>query len=308
MGSELRWILAGFGFALIAGLWAWEKRRAGLPPVDPAARAAERFEPSFEGASVPLGSGAATVADDDSGSEPPMRAIVDERPIPFGDPPLVTIEDLPENTDDVVLAREPMPDPAERLASAAAAAVERRRTRPERRQPEPAPPPDTEEVPILEEVSDEPPAPEPPSRHQRIVSIRLVTPADRRIEGAVLAQAFSAEGLEFGRFAIFHRSLGGGRPLYSIASLIEPGSFEPEKMASQRFPGVSLFAVFPGPLPAPQAFDDLLAAARRLAERLNGSLQDDAGSSLTGQRVLSIREDLVHFEHLMQLTRSRPPA
>jgi len=94
--------------------------------------------------------------------------------------------------------------------------------------------------------------------------------------------------------------------VYSVASLVEPGSFEPELMAAMTFPGVSLFAVFPGPLPAPQAFDELLATARRLADKLGGALQDDTGSSLTGQRVLSLREDLVHFEHLVSLGRGRP--
>lgn len=303
MGAELRWILAGLGLVLIAGLWFWEKRRAiGGSPAEAAARGAERFEPSLEGEADPAPK--AGDADDEDEAEPPMRAAVDDRPIPHGDPPVVTIENLPENTDEVVLAREVTQDPADRLAIAAAAAAERRRSRPERRRPEPEPEPPPQ--PVIEEIPEDPPPPEPPSRHQRIVSIRLVTPPDRRIDGAQLAQAFAAEGLEFGRFSIFHRSLGGGRPLFSAASLVEPGSFDPDLMASQRFPGISLFAVFPGPLPAPQAFDDLLATARRLAERLNGSLQDDAGSSLTGQRVLSIREDLVHFEHLIELTRSRP--
>ncbi len=60
-----------------------------------------------------------------------------------------------------------------------------------------------------------------------------------------------------------------------------------------------MFAVYPGPIPAPQALDELLATARRLADRLGGTLQDESGSSLTGQRVLSIREELVHFEHLV---------
>ena len=70
---------------------------------------------------------------------------------------------------------------------------------------------------------------------------------------------------------------------------------------------MSLFAVFPGPLPAPQAFDELLACARRLGDKLGCVLQDDTGSSLTGQRVLSLREDLVHFEHLVSLGRGGRP-
>lgn len=318
MAGELRWILLAIGLALIGGLWWWERRRALAPPEEAAARAADRFEPRLDGDSAPGAAAHATPPDEDDERlvpepepvEPPMRARADERPVPRGDPPVVTLHDLPEDTEDVVLAREPAP--VDRHAAAATTALERRRPRLE---PEPAAEPPVEdgvavasEPPHIDTIVDppSPPAPEPPPRHQRIVAIRLVVPPDRRIDGGPLKKALAAEGLEFGRYSIFHRIIDGGRPLYSVASLVEPGSFDPDLMGSLRFPGISLFAVFPGPLPAPQTFDDLLATARRLADRLGAALQDDTGSSLTGQRVLSIREDLVHFEHLVGLSRTRP--
>ena len=31
--------------------------------------------------------------------------------------------------------------------------------------------------------------------------------------------------------------------------------------------------------------------------RLGGQLQDEQGSTLTAQRILNLREELVHFEH-----------
>ncbi len=307
MASELRWILLGIGLALIAGIWWWERRRPSTPPEDSRSRGRDRFEPRLDAepaapAAEPAGTGAADV---------PIRA-VDERRVPRGDPPLVTIDDLPENTDSVVLAPEP-------LAAPAAVATERRRPRPDPRPPAPevlAPPvvqveavdvaepaPGTE---VIEAPAEEEAPAEPPSRQQRIVAIRLIGERERRIDGAELKRALTAEGLEFGRYSIFHRLVHGGRPVYSVASLVEPGSFDVELMTAAQFPGVSMFAVYPGPMPAPQAFDDMLATARRLAERLGGSLQDDSGSSLTGQRVLSIREELVHFEHLVTLSRARP--
>lgn len=144
-------------------------------------------------------------------------------------------------------------------------------------------------------------------RQQRIVAVRLIAKGDQRIDGATLKVALTAERLTFGRYSIFHRLLESDRPIYSVASLVEPGSFDPDVMGSEQYPGISLFAVFPGPLPAPQAFDELLATARRLADKLGGVLQDDSGSSLTGQRVLSLREELVHFEHIVGLgARGRP--
>ena len=54
---------------------------------------------------------------------------------------------------------------------------------------------------------------------------------------------------------------------------------------------------------APLAFDELVATGRRLAERLGAMLQDDAGHSLTGQRLVTMREELVSFENLAQRVR-----
>ncbi|HXQ31325.1 MAG TPA: cell division protein ZipA C-terminal FtsZ-binding domain-containing protein [Steroidobacteraceae bacterium] len=326
MAAELRLILLGLGIALVVGLWWWERRRPGAPREESGIRTSERFEPRLEADSHSALRGAMSAAPaprqpdlGDTRELPALRATAAERPVPRGDPPLVTIEDLPEDPTDVVLATptssavspaavalqepEPAVQEAPRLGTAAAE-VRRAEPSPSPATPALAPTSATE----TDHTSTQPKLPETPPRHQRIVAIRLLARDRQRIEGRDLKAALSSESLEFGRYSIYHRSLDGGRPLYSVASLLEPGSFDPEQMESVRFPGISLFAVFPGPLPAPQCFDDMLATARRLADRLQGTLHDDSGSTLTGQRVLSIREDLVHFEHLVALSRTRPQA
>jgi len=63
-------------------------------------------------------------------------------------------------------------------------------------------------------------------------------------------------------------------------------------MDSQRYAGLSLFAVLPGAMTPAQAFEELLAAARNLNERLQGALQDERGNPLTVLRVTSLRESL----------------
>ncbi len=298
MASELRWILLGLGLALIAGLWWWERRRPSVPSEESALRAGDRYEPRLDAEGA-----VAATAGERAGTatlELPIRAH-EERAV-RADPPLVTIDDLPENTDSVVLAPTVLAE--ERHAPLPTPVLERRRARPD---PPPPPAPVRPPDPVIEVPAEvpEPPPPEAPARQQRIVAIRLIGDRERRIDGAELQKSLAAEGLEFGRYSIFHRLMQGARPVYSVASLVEPGSFDPERMASGHVPGISLFAVYPGPMPAPQAFDEMLATARRLAERLGGVLQDDTGSSLTGQRVLSIREELVHFEHLVVLSRPR---
>jgi FtsZ-interacting cell division protein ZipA len=68
-------------------------------------------------------------------------------------------------------------------------------------------------------------------------------------------------------------------------------------MDSQHFGGLSLFAVLPGPMSPPQAFEELVATARNLNDRLCGVLQDEAGTPLTPARIASLRERMSSGAH-----------
>ena len=68
-------------------------------------------------------------------------------------------------------------------------------------------------------------------------------------------------------------------------------------MDSQHFGGLSLFAVLPGPRPAPQAFEELINTARNLNHRLHGVLQDERGSPLTTARIALLRERVSSESH-----------
>jgi cell division protein ZipA len=109
----------------------------------------------------------------------------------------------------------------------------------------------------------------------------------------------------FGKYSIFHRERDDGKSIFFVASMVEPGSFDLDGIDEQSFPGVSIFAVIPGPVDAPTTFDLMLASGRRLAERLGGHLQDEQGSTLTAQRILNLREELVHFEHVSRRLKKR---
>jgi cell division protein ZipA len=160
----------------------------------------------------------------------------------------------------------------------------------------------TEVAPRPEEEPPEPVPADPIERQtaeaaqQRIVALRLVA-TDGGWAGKALREALDAEGLRFGRYSIFHREREDGKTLFYVASMMEPGSFDLAKMDEQAFPGISLFGIVPGPIDAPATFDLVLSVGRRLADRLKGQLQDEQGSTLTAQRILNLREELVHFEH-----------
>jgi cell division protein ZipA len=131
---------------------------------------------------------------------------------------------------------------------------------------------------------------------QKIIAIRVTALAPVRFDGAALLESLRAEGLGFGRYEIFHHLHDDGRPIFSVASLKEPGTFDIESMEMTQYPGVAMFAVLPGPVPAADAFDDMIFTARALATHLNGALADERGAPLTALRVGKLREEALEFE------------
>ena len=150
---------------------------------------------------------------------------------------------------------------------------------------------------LEETVALEGPRPEapivqwPPEESRQIVALRLVAPPER-FPGRAVRLALAAEGFLLGKFDIFHKPDEAHRALVSAASLTRPGTFDLDTMDSQRYPGLSLFVVLPGPCPAPQAFDELVDIAKNLCERLQGELQDARGEALTDEIIERQRETL----------------
>ncbi|HXV40198.1 MAG TPA: cell division protein ZipA C-terminal FtsZ-binding domain-containing protein [Steroidobacteraceae bacterium] len=309
---ELRWILLTAGVALILGLWWWETRKSKVTaaPADPWPR--ERTEPTVDNLPV-LDAGAdAHAADEPVTSFTPTI----ERVRAPRRPPVVEIPDDMEVDVSAYVGkdRRRVPEPELEVAppepSAADEIVDVGEAYPEEEQDDHQRAPwvrtqPLERLDVAAPRAEEPAEPvpmDPSAQHadeasrQRIVALRLVAPIERW-GGRQLREAFEAESLRFGRFSVFHREREDGKTLFYVASMMEPGSFDLERMDQQTFPGISLFGIVPGAMEAPAVFDLILATGRHLAERLGGQLQDEQGSTLTAQRILNLREELVHFEH-----------
>jgi len=142
----------------------------------------------------------------------------------------------------------------------------------------------------------------PPEGEQLIVALRLRSRHPDGFHGTDLIKAFSAEGLEFGRFGAFHSLDERRRSRFLVASLVEPGSFEIEKMHELECPGVSMFMVLPGPREPLVALDAMLVCARRLAERLDAEVLDDKGNALTMQQAGWLREQVIEYHRRSKLS------
>jgi cell division protein ZipA len=145
------------------------------------------------------------------------------------------------------------------------------------------PPPSHVEKPIVDW---------PPEDQRTLVSLRLVARPPDRFRGNLLRQALAGEGFVLGDLDIFHKPDANNRAVLSAASLTKPGTFDLETMDVQRFTGLNLFAVLPGPKSPQKAFEDLLLTARTLNERLEGALQDERGGPLTPMRIQALRDAL----------------
>ncbi len=261
--TELRWILLLLGALFIAGLAWWEWRRPRPP-----SHQEPRHEPprSYREPTLTL----PEIRPPARAEDLPVLEVADESIIglPVIDPgsPVGTPAD-----DGAAAGREPgVPVGEPHVISAADIPVA---------QPAPA-----LELP-------EPVVEWPPEGQRRIIALRLVSTAER-FAGRQVRQALAAEGFVSGRMSIFHKAGPDGRAVLSAASLSKPGTFDPEMLDTQRFTGLNLFAVLPGPLPAAETFDELLASARSLNDRLLGALQDERGEPLTQMRAAAIREQL----------------
>ena len=132
----------------------------------------------------------------------------------------------------------------------------------------------------------------PREAERRIVTLRVIPSAEPRFAGRTLRQAFASAGFWHGPLDIYHLPDDEGRVVVSAAALAQPGTFDPSIMDSQRFSGINLFTVLPGPMSERGAFDALVGAARVLAERLEGSITDQHGEELTQARIQRLRQAL----------------
>ena len=145
------------------------------------------------------------------------------------------------------------------------------------------------------EVTD---APEP--KTDSIVTLRVI-PAGKSIACDKVVLALRAAGLKHGRYGIFHKQASElvADPLFSVANLTEPGSFDLSKLSETKIPGMSFFMVLPGTGDPVERFDAMVATAREIAREIGAELRDENGSSWSIQRERYVREEIIEYSHLL---------
>lgn len=117
--------------------------------------------------------------------------------------------------------------------------------------------------------------------------------------GGALRHALERADLYHGEMNIFHRherpADHATPPLFSAANVLAPGYFEPERMDTLSSPGIAMFMRLPGPEKPVEAFQQMLDAAKTVAQDLDGTLCDETRSTLTPQSINHLRERIADF-------------
>ncbi|WP_426142060.1 cell division protein ZipA [Pseudomonas sp. DWP3-1-2] len=134
---------------------------------------------------------------------------------------------------------------------------------------------------------------------EEVLVISVISRDESGFKGPALLQNILESGLRFGEMDIFHRHesmTGNGEVLFSMANAVKPGVFDLDDIDHFSTRAVSFFLGLPGPRHPKQAFDVMVAAARKLAHELNGELKDDQRSVMTAQTIEHYRQRIVEFE------------
>jgi cell division protein ZipA len=263
--NELRWILVGFGIVLLAAIYLWGRRGSRAAAVD----------------------------------EPPPPRVRPEPPLHVHEPTLIRSVEQAIAASAQHEVASPAERPSDEYETPPALDTWRGRVEPTFADAE------TAEMPVrpaaAATAADAPTlssSEAPQSRRverRKILSLRLAM-APQRIEGAKLLESLLAESLQHGKYNIFHRLHADGSIVFSVASMVEPGAFDLEKMGETLYPGMTMFTQLPGPVPGMHALNELIACARRLQANLGGTLQDERGVPLTVHRIERMRQEVREFE------------
>jgi len=127
-----------------------------------------------------------------------------------------------------------------------------------------------------------------------LIQFGVVAPPGSVFNGDQLIQALTEVGLEYGEMEIFHHyDKASDTRLFSVASMVEPGTFPIDDMALFQCPGLLLFFQ---PLGVPDpvaAFDATVAACHALRRRLGGDEWDSKRKQLTEETIAALRRSLM---------------
>ena len=149
------------------------------------------------------------------------------------------------------------------------------------------------------EVAVEPVYDKAAAEPSEVVVLNAMAKSGRLFTGDDLLHVLITSGMKFGDMNIFHRRLGGdskGPVIFSIANILNPGTFDLNRMHEFTTVGVSLFLAMPTSIKNLEAFEQMLGVAQQICSSLDGDLRDDNRNLMTAQTIEHYRQRIRDFE------------
>ena len=138
-----------------------------------------------------------------------------------------------------------------------------------------------------------------PIQPAEIVVINVMARDGYTFSGDDLLQVLINAGLKFGEMNIFHKRLGNDSKsllVFSVANILNPGTFDLNSLESFSTLGISLFLALPTAINNMDAFEQMLAVAQQVGSTLDGELKDDHRNVMTTQTIEHYRQRISDFE------------
>ncbi len=132
----------------------------------------------------------------------------------------------------------------------------------------------------------------------KLVILHVMAKRPRMFNGSDIVGIAREFGLEYDQMNVFHKKVkrrGGKRAMYSIVNAVKPGTFDMDRMDKFETPGISFVMSLPGPEKGLKAFNIMMEAAKKTAERLRGDLLDESRNRLNPQAITRMKEDVQLF-------------
>jgi len=126
-----------------------------------------------------------------------------------------------------------------------------------------------------------------------IVVLYILPKGEQRLIGSQINSSAQAMGLSFGEMNIFHFKRGG-RSIFSLANMLEPGSFDPNTIHDLKTTGLTVFMQIRGQDPLDD-LTEMLQRSYQLAGLLNARLCNHRRQPLTEQDAENYRAQVRAF-------------
>ncbi len=139
----------------------------------------------------------------------------------------------------------------------------------------------------------------PAAQPSEVIVMNVMAREGQEFSGDDLLHAVITNGLKFGEMNIFHQRFGNdskGPVIFSLANILNPGTFDLNTMSEFTTIGVSLFLAMPAPGNNFEAFEHMLEVAQHLCDSLDGELKDDHRNMMTAQTIEHYRQRVRDFE------------